>query len=1001
MPACRFHYWSLVLLAAVGPSALRAQVAAVPSRAGSPAAAEVLQAEITERGPHHRVVEWSSAGADAAGNSVTVTNSYTEVATGLHYLDERGQWQATVAEFVRVQDGFVAARGPHQVALANDLAAAGAVTVWTPEGRMLRNTPTLLAYVDHASGASVRLADLQSSRGELIAPNVVLYADAFDTVAADVRATYTAAGFECDVILRKQLPDPALLGLDPETTEVAVYSEWFETQPDRTETREAVVGKFRLPDATLSFGSLAMDRGRAFGLDEVSAPRRAEVTVRKEWTELAGRTYLIERAAYRALQPLLKDLPGAAAPTPEQRRRWQKLKATAGLNLPARKGVAPAWPHAANGRLIASLPPAADNVAQASRLPAEAFLSPATRHSSPSPGLVLDYTLVNTTTNYTFDGLTTYYVSGPVNLSGTVTFNAGTVIKYAATNSPGLNVLSGATLNWLGAPYRPVTLVSKDDTAAGEPLPGASGTPGGFYAAPALSLNNLGAITLTNLCVRNADTAILTTGTTSPTLRHGQFLKCRVGLQMERSATLQNLLFDSVTNVTWHTTTEYDSYGEFLTVDAASYLNYTAGGLLNLDSSLLVSVANTNSVVIRTNNHFAVTNEFPIFASAGSGTHYLEPSQLTNDYLPFFPSTSPQLSAELVGMTVETPVLLPNTILVNTLLTQRAIRDTGSTYIGYHYWPVDYLATGLSLTNATLTLTNGVVLGLYGGSGVVLQSGGKFISQGRPDALNRLAWASAVQEQATGGSTGGTRILIDVTTNASIWPELHCRFTQIDFAADTSGRRSIFNASLTNHWISAVEFSNCQVARGTLNFAPGGGSAAENLTLFNNVWQNCSVTAYRYWNANQLVSLRNNLFNGGSLSLQYTSYSSNPTWTVRDNLFVADSLSSSIPSAQLNGGYNGYTAGTATFGSVGNKTGLGQDFATGPLGRWYYPASGSSGSLAQLSNAGSQSAANAGLYHYTTQVSQAKEAGSTADIGFHYVAGRVAADAYTGYLAGL
>lgn len=93
------------------------------------------------------------------------------------------------------------------------------------------------------SGQSIRIADVKSSRGEIIAAGTVLYPDAFDTVAADVRAVYSAASFEFDVILRRQLPDPALFGLHPETTDVEVYTEFFETQPTRTQINPVPVGE--------------------------------------------------------------------------------------------------------------------------------------------------------------------------------------------------------------------------------------------------------------------------------------------------------------------------------------------------------------------------------------------------------------------------------------------------------------------------------------------------------------------------------------------------------------------------------------------------------------------------------------------------------------------------------------------------------------------------------------------------------------------------------------
>jgi hypothetical protein len=71
-------------------------------------------------------------------------------------------------------------------------------------------------------------------------------------------------------------------------------------------------------------------------------------------------------------------------------------------------------------------------------------------------------------------------------------------------------------------------------------------------------------------------------------------------------------------------------------------------------------------------------------------------------------------------------------------------------------------------------------------------------------------------------------------------------------------------------------------------------------------------------------------------------------------------------------------------GGSGNKTVAAADYQTGVQGRWYYPIIG--GNLSTLINAGSMSAANAQLYHYTTQTDHTKEGGTTVDIGYHYVA---------------
>src|SRR5262249_25037052 len=57
-------------------------------------------------------------------------------------------------------------------------------------------------------------------------------------------------------------------------------------------------------------------------------------------------------------------------------------------------------------------------------------------------------------------------------------------------------------------------------------------------------------------------------------------------------------------------------------------------------------------------------------------------------------------------------------------------------------------------------------------------------------------------------------------------------------------------------------------------------------------------------------------------------------------------------------------------------------YATGTLGPWYITSPTST----SVVDTGSCSASLAGLYHYTTQTSQAKEGTSQVDMGFHYVA---------------
>ena len=133
-------------------------------------------------------------------------------------------------------------------------------------------------------------------------------------------------------------------------------------------------------------------------------------------------------------------------------------------------------------------------------------------------------------------------------------------------------------------------LISKDDTSIGEPLPGATGLPSYTYASTALSLNQASALILTNFCIRNAVRGIEWLGSGQLTLRHGQFVDCADGVKTAAAVRLQNLLFHNVTDAVYHTANAA-STGEYLTVDTASYLNYTtAGATLALTNSLKVTM---------------------------------------------------------------------------------------------------------------------------------------------------------------------------------------------------------------------------------------------------------------------------------------------------------------------------------------------------------------------------------------------------------------------------
>jgi len=149
-----------------------------------------------------------------------------------------------------------------------------------------------------------------------------------------------------------------------------------------------------------------------------------------------------------------------------------------------------------------------------------------------------------------------------------------------------------------------------------------------------------------------------------------------------------------------------------------------------------------------------------------------------------------------------------------------------------------------------------------------------------------------------------------------------------------------------------------------------------------------------YFQDSLTLSMYNTAFLSGYAAFQRTG--SNP-WVVNDNLFDVYALATNgAPFTSTNNGYSAYmsSVGQILPGAVGSVTNLDFDFPlyntsyipTNLLGRWYYPATGGATGLTNLVNRGSRTAAAAGLYHYTTQTNQTKEASSQVDIGYHYVA---------------
>ncbi|HAB16764.1 MAG TPA: hypothetical protein DCE44_09975, partial [Verrucomicrobiales bacterium] len=975
---------------------------------------------VVERGPHHRVEETVETIVDELGQTQWLTNRYTVISPGSHYLVD-GEWRETVAAFEPVLGGWIARQGPHHVALAEDLEVAGAVEVVSAEGVRLRSTPVQLVLQDRASGETVLLGELQSAKGEQVENGTVLYRNAFSGFPADVRVVYAADRVECDVILRARLPRPELLGLDPANTDFLVLTELFETVPTASQEQELPVAREDAsrtrPNLQLEFGSLLMERGSAFRYEDRPERPPESVPVTKRRWQADGRDFLEESAAFEDLQPLLEELPEAGY-SPYL---WERTRDTARGNPPARPSAAgrrPDWSESAADRR---------EVASRDRL-GSAHLGPLT-----APGVVVDWSVVTAVPDQLFKGDSTYYVTNSVTLTGTVTFEGGTVIKYSPGGAAGLILGGNPTndvVNWEASTYRPIIFTGRDDNSVGDVITGSTGALQGTYAGTALFLNGAAKTVpavLANLAVRHAQVGVSAVNyyPTKPlTVRHVQFLNCNGALKFQLGSSVADSYFVENALVVGGTTVFKDLYfahvvGSYLTVDGTSSFRQSQynpdNSSVTLASSVLVNMATTptcNSPDFDCSSTFHMyIAPTMMFESAGQGAHYIPAnSPLWNlagfGGVPSYPDWQnfTGLKPEILsGSSSATQVYGPRPPPSGPTSQDRLLP-------GYRYPKLDFIVSNLSVSG-TLTFTNGIAVGLAGNTAITLNSTASFKGTGLPGRLNRLVRLSAVQELPTLYGASGTSFSAIYAQSSGANVDL--RFTEFGFlAGSTSSRNVITFASWPLYTFS---LRDCQVHNAVLSPCAGTLDVAT-VNLINNLFVRSSITCSRYSNQSGIsqvtVTMRNNLHRLGVVNLvDVASGFSAPLWSLKDSLFDASTFTATGPSAtaaQIS--HNGYVGSTPPVSSGSNKTGLTADYAPGAYGP--YPAgAGSSPSLSSLREVGSVLATVRGLYHFTTDPSapveniltqtderQApKEGVSQVDIGFHYAVAPAPYDKETGF----
>src|SRR6266540_4129257 len=959
---------------------------------------------VTERGPHHRTWSRVTQITLPSGRVCYETNSYQELAGGMHYLNGQGVWTEARPLFELFPGGAIARQAQTQVILAPNANTAGAVDWRGPEGQRCRSHVLGISMIDRVSGQSILIAVLTDSIGELVAPNRILYRGALrgNGVVADLRYTVTQQGLEQDAIIRTWPAgaSPVDWGLPPNGVyRLEVLSEFIEAPPplkvettlrrENDEARRQAMAIPDLVDETLWWGSLMVGRGQAFPLGPQADETESEPVV-KSFTQIQGRTFLIEGIEWAAVKTQVQALPATAALLP-RRQDVQQARAPArnpkgevqvARNMPSAPGAKPNDPAvrirtASTPPLIKEQKPGVTEQAKAD-VPSENSRVPASVHSggaqssilNSEKGFVLDYSTVVTANNMTLKGDTTYFVSGLITLSGTTVLESA-VIKFTNGITTARLKLQGL-LDCRTDSHRPAIFAAKDDNSIGEVISGSTGNPTTNYYGYYFDLQgNTNEIDLHDVRMRRGNHGVMMDSASSLILRNAQISSNYTAVVSGKS-TLRNVLIHDATYAYGGGGTNH--HGEHVTFHRVAFLrSATASNYKTyLTNSLVISV--TSNVVYTGQNVISNLNDAGIFQSVGGGAHYLAAGSPHRNAGTTNINTN--LLAQLKQRTTYPPIVLATPITSDLILSPQVQRDTDIPDIGYLYDPLDYLVSGVTIaSNVTVRAIGGVVLGVdyfQTNWGIILNSA-VFQSEGSPLSLNRIVRAHVAQERGA-GNPGQRALFNDNTDYYGGSPPRLCqaRFRFTEFSQLSADGNLLYGGRA----LAAVEFTHSRVYNPSV-VVDTSGTGTFVCGLTNTLWERGVVQfGTNSTGSGVRVHLRNNLHR----NVSWHFFTGNTNWTVRDNLFdtlpALDDHGSAISNS-----HNAYFSTTYNLSGGASNIALGSlVYETGPLGRYYQPTNSA------LINAGSQSAGASGLFHYTCTANPGSiEGNSTVDIGLHYV----------------
>jgi len=409
----------------------------------------ISEPTLKDQGQHHKTWQRVSSYMTSYGRVVTRTNTYQEIGTGMSWLDREANppvWRDTEESIEVFPAGGIARKGPHQLIISPQLAGeTPTLDIMTPDGKRLLCSLFGLVYRDPVSGNNVMIAEPNPDAvATLVSSQRVVFENALLDYSASLQITYTRAGVESELILHENIDPPSEWNLSPETR-LTVWSEWFDLPEVRKEVhlvagesdalaRQLMAEPDRI-DETIIFGEMRLTQGSAFQVGEGASTD--SIIVSKQLVEVEGRTFLIESADYREIEPMLKalDLARNAAPAPGPKLQLAKRQPAKSLTelVASVAGTRP------SARDIDSFASRRSEILTSALVPAQAPAFEMARSDyQQRRGVSVDWTAVISQTNTIFKANETYFCSSLVNLAGTTVIEGGTCVKFSPTNNPAI-----------------------------------------------------------------------------------------------------------------------------------------------------------------------------------------------------------------------------------------------------------------------------------------------------------------------------------------------------------------------------------------------------------------------------------------------------------------------------------------------------------------------------------------------------------------------------------